>query len=487
MLTKYTSSCCHNNENIQELGVAMKIRQPAVSGHFYPSDPTELSQQIEQLLSQNTMKMPQFPKAIISPHAGLVYSGSLAAKLYSSIWQFRHKIKRVVLIGPAHKEKFDGIAISGADQFKTPLGTVPIDSHARDFLVEQKLVTVNDAAHLNEHCLEMQLLFLQKCVSNYKIVPIITGNTSPERVAALLNCIWGGEETLVVISSDLSHHLSYDEATKVDQKTKKAIEDCNPAAIQLQNACGRVGIQGLLIAAKSLNLQPKTIDVVNSGDTVGAKDRVVGYGAWSFFENGQIANIRNKLHFEKALLEIAGGSLRSGIENGRRFNPVHMKYNPCIDYVGGTFVTLTLDNVLRGCIGTLKPYTTLKQDVSINTFRAAFEDKRFAPMTSQEIENVTISISTLSTPEKLSFSNENDLLNQLVPGKDGVILKDGESQGTFLPSMWKSLPDKKAFLEHLKEKAHLPRGYWSPTMEALRYSVHSFSGHYRDLVKNKAA
>jgi hypothetical protein len=257
------------------------IRKPAVAGTFYPDNPAELRQMVAGFLKQ-AKPSGVAPKAIIAPHAGYVYSGSIAASAYAQIKPARGKIKRVVLLGPSHRVPFRGLAASAADAFATPLGNVPIDKQAVEMTHDMPQVEILDAAHLMEHSLEVQLPFLQEVLGEFTLVPLAVGDASGEEVAEVLEKLWGGPETLIVISSDLSHYHDYRTAGRMDRATSDAIESLHPEDIDVEQACGRAPISGLLVAAKKHGLRAQTIDLRNSGDTAGPRDEVVGYGAYVF-------------------------------------------------------------------------------------------------------------------------------------------------------------------------------------------------------------
>lgn len=261
----------------------MSVRSSAVAGMFYSSDPRELQADVEELLQHAEIDNEQ-PKAIIAPHAGYIYSGPVAANAYASFYKQHIPIERIVLMGPAHRVGFNGIAASSADYFSTPLGEVPVDHDSLKDCLNDGSVKYFDSAHEHEHCLEVQLPFLQRIFEQYfKIVPMVVGQARPSQVADVLRALWGGPETLVVISSDLSHYHDYKTATQLDKKTTSLIEQFHGDELDYESACGRLPIQGLLIVAKELGLKCKTIDLRNSGDTAGPQDRVVGYGAYAFY------------------------------------------------------------------------------------------------------------------------------------------------------------------------------------------------------------
>lgn len=225
------------------------------------------------------------PKAVIAPHAGYRYSGPIAASAFSRFAPARDLIKRVVLIGPAHRVPFTGLAASSAKTWATPLGVVPLDPEAVKQLCALPQVRVLDDAHADEHSLEVELPFLQVVLGDFKIVPLVVGDASGEDVSEVVEALWGGEETRFVISSDLSHYHSYTTARKLDAATSRAVEALRPAEIAEDQACGRIAIRGMLRAAERHQLRAHTLDLRNSGDTAGPRSAVVGYGAWEFVED----------------------------------------------------------------------------------------------------------------------------------------------------------------------------------------------------------
>ena len=222
------------------------------------------------------------PKAIIAPHAGYVFSGAVAASAYVRLGSGRDRITRVVLLGPSHRVAFDGLAVSGAEGFVTPLGKVPVDQEGEAALLELDTVRALPAAHAREHSLEVQLPFLQLVLGPFALVPVVVGEAGPDTVAAALDRLWGGPETAIVVSSDLSHYLEPRQARAVDRATTGAILELRPEDLGEGSACGRVPVQGLLLAARRRGLEAELLDLRNSGDTAGGDGPVVGYGAYAF-------------------------------------------------------------------------------------------------------------------------------------------------------------------------------------------------------------
>ena len=254
-------------------------REPAVAGSFYPADPRELNSLLDALLAEAATDEPP-PKALIAPHAGYIYSGPVAASAYASLVPVADQITRVVLLGPAHRKAFRGLAASSASSFRTPLGRVPLDREAITRILELPQVHVDDAAHAMEHSLEVHLPFLQHQLSDFALVPLVVGEAASSEVAAVIEQLWGGDETLLVISSDLSHYLDYATAQARDTATSRAIESLAFEDIGYEDACGRNPVSGLLHYAREHGLHIKTVDLRNSGDTAGPRDQVVGYGSY---------------------------------------------------------------------------------------------------------------------------------------------------------------------------------------------------------------
>ncbi|HMP89605.1 MAG TPA: AmmeMemoRadiSam system protein B [Kiritimatiellia bacterium] len=259
------------------------IRPAAVSGMFYPEDPTLLKRDVTNYirLARLTPPAPK-PKALIAPHAGYIYSGPIAGTAFACLPPLRDSIKRVVILGPSHRVGFRGIALSSAESFATPLGLVPVDQAACQSALQIEHVTVFDRAHQHEHGLEVHLPFLLHCLDHFSIVPMVVGDTDPQSVSKVIDQLWGGNETLILVSSDLSHYLTYTEANRVDAMTSECIERLDDANIQPDQACGYIPVKGLIINAKKRHMHCKTLDKRNSGDTAGDKHQVVGYGAYAF-------------------------------------------------------------------------------------------------------------------------------------------------------------------------------------------------------------
>lgn len=452
---------------------AVTVRKPAVAGMFYPANKSALGAEIAGYL--RAVPRPEagrhWPKAVIAPHAGTIYSGPVAASVYARLEPAQGKIRRVVLFGPAHRLPFRGIATTSADVFETPLGRVAIDRPGVAAALSIPGVGLLDQAFDGEHSLEVHLPFLQIALGDFSLVPFVIGGASPKEVAALIDKLWGGPETLIVVSTDLSHYLDYATARRVDGQTCRAIERIEPEAISEDGACGRIGVRGLLEVARRRAMRVTTLDLRNSGDTAGDKARVVGYGAWALEEESatRLLDIERR-----TLAKIALESIRHGFEKGAPL-PLDLEHLPWpLRTHRATFVTLTIAGKLRGCIGSLVAERPLAQDVARSAFAAAFQDPRFPKLSAAEFGAVDIEISVLSVASPVPAASEADLLGAIEPGRDGLIIEAGDRRATYLPDVWKSIPDRHAFLDSLRAKAGMPKGPWPDAMKAWRYRTEAF-------------
>ena len=256
------------------------IRRPAVAGQFYPGESGRLRRQVCDYLDAVGDVVGQPPKAVIAPHAGYIYSGPIAGTAYAHLARTNGRVRRVILLGPAHWASVPGLAASSAEAFATPLGAVPIERSVQAQVMDLQQVQVADQAHEREHCLEVQLPFLQVIFDDFSVVPLAVGAATAAEVAEVIELLWGGPETVIVISSDLSHYNDYETAVELDKATARAIEGLH--VVSEGQACGRRAINGLLLLARKRGLSASTVDLRNSGDTAGPRDRVVGYGAFVF-------------------------------------------------------------------------------------------------------------------------------------------------------------------------------------------------------------
>lgn len=440
------------------------VRPAAVAGMFYPRDARSLAAEVDDLLGGVNEFAPRlgYPKALVVPHAGYIYSGGVAARAYDELVPARGLVKRVVLLGPTHRVAVRGLAMPSAGGFATPLGTVRVDNAALDSVRDLPQVVVSDAAHAMEHSLEVQLPFLQKMLGDFALAPFAVGMASVAEVAEVIERLWGGPETLIVISTDMSHYHSYEQARAIDGFTIRRIA-AFATDIHHEEACGATPLNGLLFFSKQKNFSLKLLAACNSGDTAGGKDRVVGYSAFGLYEDGEVS------------LDEAGGTLlslaRGSIETNLLGKPEPTTAASWLSQSGATFVTLTKEGNLRGCIGSLEAARALAEDVVQNALGAAFRDPRFPAMTAAEWSQCRVEVSLLSTPKPVRFADEANLLEQIEAGEDGLIVEGEGRRATFLPQVWEDIGDKRVFLSQLLRKAGLPADTRLTRCKISRYRV----------------
>ena len=441
-------------------------RPPAVAGMFYPGDAATLRDELATCLSAAVVpaptSAPRLLKALIVPHAGYVYSGGTAGKGYALLAPIAERIRRVVLLGPCHRVAVNGLAAPTVQAFATPLGSIPLDRAALDSLRDLPQVIASDAAHAQEHSLEVQLPFLQTVLHDFMLVPLAVGHTGAREVAEVIARLWGGPETLILISSDLSHFHTHAEAQRIDGDTAESILALRQLT-SFEQACGALPINGLLAVAAARGLKIERVAQCNSGDTAGDKSRVVGYASFALYEPAAVAADDPG----PALLARARNAIAAQLGQALQPEPDH----PALAQPGATFVTLTQNGALRGCIGSLQAHRALEQDVRANALAAACRDPRFTPLTAEELPRTRVEVSLLTAPVPMDFRDEADALRQLRPNVDGVIFSAGNHRSTFLPQVWEQLPDARQFMAHLKQKAGLPADYWSPEVQLQRYEV----------------
>jgi hypothetical protein len=470
------------------------VRRPAVAGSFYPGERNSLEQTVRAHL-RGAFRPAGRPKALIVPHAGYVYSGPVAATAYAVLEKREPRIERVVLLGPSHRVYVRGLAAPSSASFRTPLGDVPLDRAALESVLSLPQVQVMDEAHALEHSLEVHLPFLQVVLGSFSLVPFSVGNASAEEVAEVLERLWGGPETLIVVSSDLSHYLDYERARRLDAETTRAIEALDPEGLGEESACGRVPIRGLLVVARRRGLACHTVDLRNSGDTQGRRDRVVGYGSY-FFEEGGGAGTRGagggaaasshaagaaqgdaaaaqRSLRDRLVLEVAKRAIDQGVRTGKPFIVDPAAFPPPLREWRAAFVTIEKNGQLRGCIGDLEASRPLVVSVADVAFKAARQDPRFPVVTPEELPELHVHASILTPMQRFPVDSEEELLAKLRPGVDGLLLRDGAARATFLPQVWQSLPEPRDFVAQLKRKAGWPADYWSPTLQVFRYEAES--------------
>ncbi len=454
------------------------LRAPILAGTWYPADPSVLAHDVDGYIAAAERGPDDTRlKAIIAPHAGYRFSGPVAGSAYARVAAIASRITRVVLVGPSHRHAFEGIAVPTAGAFASPLGDIPLDAEGIRDILRLPQVSALDEAHAREHSLEIHLPFLQRALGEFTLVPLVVGRAGPGAVAEVLANLWGGPETLIVISTDLSHYLDYETCRRLDARTSQAIVSGNIAAIGDDQACGRGGIKGLLRLLEGSEARIELLDLRNSGDTQGAKDKVVGYGSWTVSEpEGGLADRHMlALGHGRLMLGIARAAIRQGIADGKTPSIAWDRVPEALKEDGAAFVTINRNGRLRGCIGSLVAHRPLAEDIAQNAWKAAFKDPRFEPLTEQEFAGCELEISLLSPHTPFPFRDEEDLIARLRPGRDGLTLQEGGKRALFLPSVWESIAEPRVFVQRLKQKAGWPADYWSDGITATRFTTEKIS------------
>lgn len=449
-------------------------KKSVFAGSFYPENPDELNNLLDSF--KETGSSDYKSKAIIVPHAGYIYSGHAAMAGF----QYLEPSENIFIIAPSHHESFNNIALPEYTYFETPLGNIEVNNRLITEIAEKFPCIVADEVFEKEHSVEVQLPFLQNLfypqrqsavdfVKNLKklgkkirIVPVLTGNCDYRLISDLISTYW--ENSSFVISSDLSHYYTQEQCRQIDTYTATIIETGKLDFFEQAQACGLAGIKGLVDFANNNDCSLIRAEMYNSGDISGEKDKVVGYGSWFLYENSRNDFIEK--HYSKYVLETARNSIVYAI-NQEEYIP--RKIPSVFTQYGASFVTLKLNGELRGCIGSVYPTKPLILDIIDNAKNAGFQDPRFEPLTIDELDKLEVSVSILSSIERINFKDERDLLSKIYPY--GIIIAERDRRAVYLPVVWEQLPDREIFLSSLKEKAGLPPNYFSRTLEAYKFSA----------------
>ena len=449
-------------------------KKPLYAGSFYPSDPEELNRLLDSYKEPKKVKYKS--KAIIVPHAAYLYSGHAAM----SAFQCFEPSESIFIIAPSHNENFTNIAMPEYTYFDTPLGSVEVNNRLIKELAEKYPCIVSDVPFEKEYAIEIQLPFLQnlllpqkqnaidfvknlnKIGRKLRIVPILVGKCDYHLIADIITEYW--EKGSFIISSDLSHFYNQDMCRQIDNYTAAIIETGKLDCFQKEQACGLIGIKGLIEFANNNEASMIRTEMYNSGDIDKETDRVVGYGGWFLYPDSKNHFIEK--YYKDYIFKIVRESILYAI-NQEEYVPEHVP-SALLEY-GASFVTIKIGGKLRGCVGSIYPTKPLILDLVDNAKNAGFSDSRFIPLTIDELENIEISVSLLSMLEHISFKDEKDLLSKIYPY--GVIISEQDKRAVYLPSVWEQLPDREIFLNSLKEKAGLPPTYFSRTFEAYRFTT----------------
>lgn len=469
---------------------AERVRKPVWEGRFYPETVGALRAQIAELTRQATetrtgIHAEKPLRALILPHAGYIYSGATAAHA-SRVLKGR-RFSKVIVVGPDHRVGFKNVAVSDVDAYETLLGRIPLHADARRLRRQADIFQVIPASDAQEHSIEVVLPFLQYYLSSFALVPMVMGRScQSDRIRTAVADILD-EDTLLVVSSDLSHYLPYAVACQYDSETLRAVTELRAEVLldRENGACGMTPILMLVEMAKQYHWQPMLLHYENSGDTAGEKTRVVGYAAIAFYGDAPMKKKKSQSMQKitqkegKALVTLARKTIMERF--GRKVDPsdlsamdAEMKSQKFSES-RGVFVTLNKDGHLRGCIGSLVGTEALADGVQRHAVNAAFHDHRFPQVSEDELDDLEIEVSVLTEPKPLEYQDAADLMAKLRPNVDGVIIHKGAARATFLPQVWEQLPQPEDFLSHLCLKAGLSGDAWQTTkLEVQIYQVQYF-------------
>lgn len=449
-------------------------KSPTFAGSFYPAIPEELKNLLDSY--KQNINIEYKSKAIIVPHAGVYYSGFAAMAGFQRL----DINENIFIIAPSHHHNFNNIALPEYTYFDTPLGSLEVNNRLLKDIAERFPCLISNEVFEQEHSIEVQLPFLQNLIypqiqnaidfvkglkkigRKVRIVPILVGKCDYRLISDLISTYW--ENSSFVISSDLSHFYNYQECQQIDTYTATIIETGKLDSFQKQQACGLTSIMGLVDFANHNDCSLIRAMMYNSGDISNDKNRVVGYGSWFLYTDDK--NEYLEKYFSKYILDTVKKSILAEF-NGEDYIPRDIP--SVLTQYGASFVTLNLNEQLRGCIGSIYPTKPLILDLIDNAKNAAFHDPRFEPLKPQELMNLQISVSILSSIEKINFKDEKDLLSQIYPY--GIILSERDRRAVYLPIVWEQLPEKDVFLNSLKEKAGLPSNYFSRSLEAYKFDT----------------
>lgn len=446
------------------------IRPTSAAGKFYTSDKDELVKQLDYFRKNNLHDYNYKSRAIIVPHAGYIYSGQLASEGFQYL---NKEAKNIFIIAPPHYVPVKNVALTVFPKWFTPLGEIEVNQQINQELVEKFSCEVEDDAFVEEHSIEVQVPFIQKYLPHAKIIPILAGQNH-KRLAQIMEYYWQNPDNAFVISSDLSHFYESKEAQKIDAVTAEMIETKDIEKFDSAQACGATGVCALVDFAKNSAYSLIRVGLVNSADATGDTSRVVGYGSWFLYEGEK--NDFIKKYFSEYVIDVCKTSILGGLE---KKTPKIEKIPKVFEQSGACFVTLEKQGDLRGCIGSIIAHRPLIDDLVKNANNSAFSDPRFSPLRKDEFDDLSIDVSLLSSPEKMSFKDEADLLEQIRPFIDGIIIKDGGYQAVYLPSVWEQLPEKTLFLDSLKIKAGMTPKHFSDTFEAYRFTTEYIKSDYK--------
>ena len=461
--------------------LAADIRYPAAAGLFYPAEPAALKKKVQDLLdgAERRLRPEQtdFPKAILVPDGSLFLSGETAAAGYVTLKKIKPFVRRVVILSSTGTSKSFGVLLSGAKKWEIPGAVFDVDTETVKSLSTAQGVGVDDDALAGDKSIETQLTFIASVFGqNVRILPVLIEDAGKEQVADLIDAVWGGPETVVVAVSRFAENKDFDAALRETEKTAGKLADVSDKALKSTEVSAPLVVNGLTAYAKETGMRADALDV-KVGDWQ-KNGKYEGYAAVGFYECEDAAKAVDDKEFESVvrlhqvdLLRIAAQSVVNGFERGRPLRVLKTRYPQEFQQNAATAVNLYYDGALRGSASSSEPTKPLLEDIADNAYNAAFSDFRFVPLEPEQLKDAEITISILTQPHRIKFSDEKDLLSKVRAGTDGLILRERSNRALFLPQVWETFRTPEEFFSHLKRNAGLSVDYWSPTVKVWRFKA----------------
>lgn len=455
---------------------------PQLAGSAYPADPDDLADAIARAIVAAQARPLGNPKLVIAPNGPLAQAGPVIASALAGLAIRSEIIRRVVIIGSAHKVILRGLAAPLAEALRTPLGDVSIDRFMIKRLKPFAEVSLDDRPFAGEATIEMLLPFLQVCLDRFEVVPILIGNAEPKLIEAVLEAVWGGPETLIIVSSNLSSEARDDKVRAIDAETRAVVETLAAERMSTQRAPGHRAIAAALLRARALDLRATGVDFGVASETIHGMSRSTGFGAF-VFESAMQSHLPRE--DRQQVLSLAARMLHAAVQAGTTdVAPIPLGRLPMtLSAQRAVFITLEKDRAPRGQAGTLNPMRGLATEVLAQTVRAAVGDPRFPQVRPEELDALTLTVSILSHPRPIPAAADRDALQKLIPGRTGLVVEDRARTIVQLPMAWEQFADPVMFLAAARQRANFDLTPWPASLKMRGFSAESFSAPVGSLLK----
>jgi len=460
---------------------ALDVLPPQVAGVHYPADADDLAEAITRAIVSARARPLGNPKLIIAPAGPLQEAGDVIASAIAGLANRSEIVRRVVVIGTAHRAVLRGLAAPTVQGFSTPLGEIPVDWRMLQRLKPIVEVSFDDRPFEGEHAIEVLLPFLQVCLDRFELLPLLVGNADPRVIDSVLEAVWGGPETLIIVASGLSSDASEDKVRAFDADTRAVIESLGADRLSTHRAAGHRAISAALLRARSLDLRVTGVDFKTAAESLRPSGRFNGYGAFVFESAMQTCLPRDD---RRQLLTLAARSLLAAVRSGSTEAPVPPGGRLPLTLIAqrAAFVTLEKERAPRGQAGTFNPMRGLAAEVLAQTVRAGLCDPRFVPLSLDELRATTLTVSILSHPRPIAATCDKDVLQKLIPGRTGLIVEDRGRTLVQLPATWDRVPDPALFIATARQRAGFDAGPWPPTLRMRTFTTESFGAPLSELL-----